>query len=48
MSESLYQKPDGSFVYVDDQYAQAARQKGYVPSTREQLDASKQEGRTFA
>ena len=45
---TLFKKPDGSFVYVDDRYAQAAQQKGYTPATVEQAEASKQTGRAFA
>lgn len=44
---TLFKKPDGSFVYVDEQYAQAARQKGYTPATPAQLEASKQTGQAF-
>lgn len=44
MSERVYKKPDGSFVKVDDQYAEAAKAKGYVESSPEAAAASKQTG----
>lgn len=48
MSTTLYKKPDGSFVSVDDQFAEKARAKGYVPATPEQLEASRHPVQAFA
>ena len=47
MSDVLFKKPDGSFVYVDSSEAASAQADGYVPATPEQLTASNQTGRAF-
>lgn len=47
MSDPLFKKPDGSFVRVAPQYAEAAARKGYVLSDETQLEASRQTGRAF-
>lgn len=41
MSDVLFKKPDGEFVYVDSSEAQSASDRGYAPATPEQLEASK-------
>ena len=40
MSDVLFQKPDGSFVYVDSTEATQAQAKGYKPSTPERMKAN--------
>ena len=40
MSDVLFQKPDGSFVYVDSSEATKAQAKGYKPSTPERMAAA--------
>lgn len=49
MADTLLKRPDGKFVTVSDPVEVAsALADGYVPATREQFEASKQEGRAFA
>jgi hypothetical protein len=44
VSETVYKKPDGSLVKVDDQFAQKAAAKGYTPASPEQVLANQQPG----
>lgn len=41
---SVFKKPDGSFVEVDEKFAPAAQAKGYVRSSLQQVRASKETG----